>query len=232
MLYCTFMGGDAKITHVHTSTGNGRRLAIFKDSYGNALPQFLFGSFEDVYVLDMRYFTYNAIDYLKEKGITDLLFANNAFHATTKSTVTYYNNFLVQGRGSAVTTAVTPAQTAAPVQTTAAATDGQVQTAVPAQTTAPVQTTAAAVPTQTTAAPAVPAVNNQVQTSAAAAPAQTTAAPAQTTAAPAQTTAAPAQTTAASAQTTAPAKTTAAPAKTTAASAAAQTSAMITDVLG
>lgn len=98
MLYCTFMGGDAKITHVNTSARNGRKLAIFKDSYGNALPQFLFGSFEDIYVLDMRYFTYNAIDYLKEKGITDVLFANNAFHATTRSTVRYYEEFLVQGR--------------------------------------------------------------------------------------------------------------------------------------
>ncbi len=105
-LYCTFMGGDAKITHVHTSTGNGRRLAIFKDSYGNALPQFLFGSFEDIYIMDMRYFTYNAEDYLKEKGITDLLFANNTFHATTRSTVKYYERMLTQGRTPAVTTTV------------------------------------------------------------------------------------------------------------------------------
>lgn len=100
MLYCTFMGGDAKITRVNTSARNGRKLAIFKDSYGNALPQFLFGSFEEIYVLDMRYFTYNAIDYLKEKGVTDVLFANNAFHATTRSTVRYYENFLVQGRAA------------------------------------------------------------------------------------------------------------------------------------
>ncbi|MDE6132200.1 MAG: hypothetical protein K2G04_02315, partial [Oscillospiraceae bacterium] len=63
MLYCTFMGGDAKITHVKTSTRNGRKLAIFKDSYGNALPQFLFGSFEEIFIMDMRFFTYNAIDY-------------------------------------------------------------------------------------------------------------------------------------------------------------------------
>lgn len=116
MLYCTFMGSDAKITHVHTDAGNGRRLAIFKDSYGNALPQFLFGSFEDIYVLDMRYFTYNAIDYLKEKKITDVLFANNAFHATTRSTVTYYENFLTQGRKAPAAPAETSpaAVTAAP----------------------------------------------------------------------------------------------------------------------
>ncbi len=137
MLYCTFMGGDAKITHVNTSTKNGRRLAIFKDSYGNALPQFLFGSFEDIYVIDMRYFTYNAEDYLKEHGITDVLFANNAFHATTRSTVNYYEKLLTQGRqpaatsspaSSAVTTSV-PAETSAVEKTVTSAAEVSEQTA-------------------------------------------------------------------------------------------------------
>ncbi len=117
MLYCTFMGGDAKITHVNTSTKNGRRLAIFKDSYGNALPQFLFGSFEDIYVIDMRYFTYNAVDYLNEHGVTDVLFANNAFHATTRSTVTYYEKLLTQGRQPTVPETSETSSSAAPEET-------------------------------------------------------------------------------------------------------------------
>lgn len=96
MAYCTYMGGDAKIVKVSTDAGTGRKLAIFKDSYGNALPQFLMGSFDEIYVIDMRYFTHNAIDYLTENGITDVLFANNAFHAATASTVRYYENFLTQ----------------------------------------------------------------------------------------------------------------------------------------
>ena len=96
MAYCTYMGGDAKIVNVSTNAGTGRKLAIFKDSYGNALPQFLMGSFDEIYVIDMRYFTHNAVDYLKENGITDVLFANNAFHAATASTVRYYENFLTQ----------------------------------------------------------------------------------------------------------------------------------------
>lgn len=96
MAYCTYMGGDSKIVHIKTSTNNGRKLAIFKDSYGNAIPPFLFGSFEEITVIDMRYFTYNAVDYLKENGITDVLFANNAFHAATASTVSYYEKFLTQ----------------------------------------------------------------------------------------------------------------------------------------
>ncbi len=96
MAYCTYMGGDSKIVHIKTETQNGRKLAIFKDSYGNAIPPYLFGSFEEIIVIDMRYFTYNAVDYLNEHGITDVLFANNAFHAATASTVSYYEKFLTQ----------------------------------------------------------------------------------------------------------------------------------------
>lgn len=96
MAYCTFMGGDAKVVKVSSNAGTGRKLAIFKDSYGNALPGYLMGSFDEIYVIDMRYFTHNAVDFLTENGVTDVLFANNAFHAATASTVTYYDNFLTQ----------------------------------------------------------------------------------------------------------------------------------------
>ncbi len=94
--YCTFMGGDAKITQVKTTTANGRKLIILKDSYGNAIPAFLFGSFEEIHVIDSRYFKENIIQYVEEHGITDLLFANNAFHASTKSTVNAYDRYLTQ----------------------------------------------------------------------------------------------------------------------------------------
>ena len=60
----------------------GRKLAIVKDSYGNALVPCLTGSFEDIYVVDARYFEVNAISQFTEWGITDLLFAMNTFSAT------------------------------------------------------------------------------------------------------------------------------------------------------
>ncbi len=83
--YCTFMIGDGKIVHVQTGTKNGRRLGIIKDSYGNAMAGYLFGSFEEIYVMDLRYFSHNMIDYIQEKGITDLLFVNNITIAGNKS---------------------------------------------------------------------------------------------------------------------------------------------------
>lgn len=80
--YLVFMGGDERITHVETDCRNGRVLCIIKDSYGNALVPCLTSSFEEIWVIDMRFFQPNAISFLKEKGVTDLLFAMNTFSAT------------------------------------------------------------------------------------------------------------------------------------------------------
>ncbi len=80
--YCVFIGTDNVVTHVKTNVKNGRKLAVIKDSYGNALIPCLTSSFEDIYVIDMRYFEVNAVSYIKEKGVTDLLFAMNTFSAT------------------------------------------------------------------------------------------------------------------------------------------------------
>ena len=80
--YSVFIGTDNCVTHVNTQVKNGRKLAVVKDSYGNALIPWLTSSFEDIYVVDMRYFDVNAVEQFKEWGITDLLFAMNTFSAT------------------------------------------------------------------------------------------------------------------------------------------------------
>jgi hypothetical protein len=94
--YCTFMGGDTKLTKVVTSTKNKRRLIIIKDSFGNALPGYLFFSFEEIHVIDYRYFTFNMVEYVKENKITDILFANNIFSAYSNSITRRYTKFLTQ----------------------------------------------------------------------------------------------------------------------------------------
>ena len=93
--YCTMMGGDTKLTQVRTSTHNGRRVIILKDSFGNMLPGYLFFSFEEVHVIDSRYFTKDIIAYVEENKITDILFANNIFKAYSSHT---YGSYLC-GKG-------------------------------------------------------------------------------------------------------------------------------------
>lgn len=75
--YCTFMGGDSHTVAVSGTGGTpGRRLLIVKDSFGNAMASNLFGSFEEVHVIDFRYFPHNLIDYIRQHRITDLCFVN------------------------------------------------------------------------------------------------------------------------------------------------------------
>ena len=79
--YLTFMGGDEQIVRVKTNVKNGKKLIIVKDSYGNAIPGYLFGSYEEIYVADMRYFDLNLVDFIEDQGITDLLFTMVVYSA-------------------------------------------------------------------------------------------------------------------------------------------------------
>ena len=92
--YTTFMGGDQKLTRVETSTRNGRRLLVFKDSFGNAVPGYLFHSFEEIHVADFRYFTKDVTSYVDENRITDILFANNITNTCVGYTYSRYRKFL------------------------------------------------------------------------------------------------------------------------------------------
>ena len=92
--YCTMMGSDPRLTVVRTSTKNHRRLIILKDSFGNMLPGYLFYSFEEIHVIDNRYFTHDIVQYVREHHITDILFANNIFSAYLKSPSNKYRRFI------------------------------------------------------------------------------------------------------------------------------------------
>ena len=79
--YLVFMGGDEQIVKVKTNVKNGKRLMIVKDSYGNAIPGYLFGAYEEIYVADMRYFQPNLIDFVQQNKVNDLLFAMVVYSA-------------------------------------------------------------------------------------------------------------------------------------------------------
>ena len=97
--YCTFMGSDKQITRVVTKVNNGRRIIILKDSFGNTIPSCLFYAFEEVHVIDFRYFTLNMKKYVADHKITDILFANNLTFCVTGAAGKQYMRFLTQGGG-------------------------------------------------------------------------------------------------------------------------------------
>ena len=100
---------------------NGRRLVILKDSYGNAVPSFLFGSFEQVHVIDFRYFTRNIVDYVRDNGITDMLFVHNIFNVCGSAASSAYRRFLRQKSSGVSAPVVAPVKSdPVPVDTVAA----------------------------------------------------------------------------------------------------------------
>lgn len=82
--YSVFLQGDLPVCKMETQHKNGRKIAIVKESYGNAFAPFLINNYEKVIVVDSRYYKGDFIAMLKAEGINELLFLNNIFAAHTQ----------------------------------------------------------------------------------------------------------------------------------------------------
>jgi len=82
--YSVFLQGDLPICKMETQQKNGRRIALVKESYGNAFAPFLINNYEKVIVVDQRSYKGDFIAMLKAEGINELLFINNIFAAHTQ----------------------------------------------------------------------------------------------------------------------------------------------------
>lgn len=97
--YCTFMGGDHYLVKVETGVPNSRRILIIKDSHGNPIPAYLFYSFEEIHVIDYRYFTKNLKKYVADNKITDIALAFGINTSCTPGSMQKVRNFLTQNPG-------------------------------------------------------------------------------------------------------------------------------------
>lgn len=97
--YLTFIGTDQAFVKVKTSTPGNRKILIIKDSYGNAVPGNLFYSFNEVHVIDFRYFTHNLKEYVNKNGITDIAVCFNVFNAYSSGSASKVKKMLTQSNG-------------------------------------------------------------------------------------------------------------------------------------
>lgn len=81
--YETHIGGDMNIVRIETEVRTGRKLFIIKDSYGDALAPLFMSSYDEIYIADLRYMEINALDFIREHGITDVLFGLSSNTACT-----------------------------------------------------------------------------------------------------------------------------------------------------
>ena len=76
-MYTAFLGGINAEIVIKTGYETGRKLVICKDSFSQPMISFLAPHFDEIAVLDLRYYKNSPADYAEEFGATDILFAYN-----------------------------------------------------------------------------------------------------------------------------------------------------------
>lgn len=72
--YAYFLDGNHPLTTITTEAAGGGKLAVFKDSFAHALLPFLAQHYQEIHVIDLRFFDANLEEYLEENGIAEALF--------------------------------------------------------------------------------------------------------------------------------------------------------------
>ena len=75
--YGMFLNGNHPLTEIRTMASTGRKLLLIKDSYANCFVPFLTGDFEEIVLVDPRYYYDSAEKLMKQYGFTDVLFLYN-----------------------------------------------------------------------------------------------------------------------------------------------------------
>lgn len=75
--YTVFGGSNHPLYTVKTPVRSSRRLLLIKDSYANSFLPFLTQDFQEIVVVDPRYYFGNVKDLIRNEGVTDVLFLYN-----------------------------------------------------------------------------------------------------------------------------------------------------------
>lgn len=76
--YAVFFGGNQPLIECSTQRGSGRRLLVVKDSYANCFLSFAMQDFDEVDIIDLRYFNESLREYMENGSFTDILVLYNA----------------------------------------------------------------------------------------------------------------------------------------------------------
>ncbi len=82
--YSAFIWGDNPYMRIETDNKNGKKLCIIKDSYGCALAPYTVTNYEEIFIVDPRYYSGNIIEYIQENEYTDVLVINSIMTANTE----------------------------------------------------------------------------------------------------------------------------------------------------
>lgn len=88
--YGVFIIGDNQDTGLTVlrseseDVSEGKKIAVIKESYGNAFVPYLTNNYQEVHTIDFRYFSQNIPEYCEANGINEVLFINGVMSANTQ----------------------------------------------------------------------------------------------------------------------------------------------------
>lgn len=86
--YSAFIGGDNSYTEINNpNVTDGSSVLVIKESFGNAMIPFLVENFENVYVVDYRYYKGTISELVDKNGIENVVFVNNISITSTQDRI-------------------------------------------------------------------------------------------------------------------------------------------------
>lgn len=71
--YAFFFGGNAALLKISSDAGNGKSLLVIRDSYSDSEIPFLTEHFEEIYMMDLRYYKFGVQYFLEQTGVDAIL---------------------------------------------------------------------------------------------------------------------------------------------------------------
>lgn len=81
--YGVFLGGDNPLMVCRNNDGNGKKIAVVKESYGNAFCPYIALTYSETHMIDFRYIQFDFQQYLKDNDIDEVIFVNNTMASAT-----------------------------------------------------------------------------------------------------------------------------------------------------
>lgn len=107
--YTVFFGGNHPLVEIRTTNNNNRSLLLFKDSYANSFVQFLLPYFENIIMVDPRYYYDNVEQLIGSYNVTDVLYLFSADTFLTDSSLADVLNAAIESATGSKDDAPAPA---------------------------------------------------------------------------------------------------------------------------
>lgn len=90
--YSYFMGGDHSIVEINTSINNDKSILVLKDSFANSIIPFLVNHFENIYIIDTRYYNGSITKLVETYSVKEVLMIYNIQTFVSEKTISKLNN--------------------------------------------------------------------------------------------------------------------------------------------